>query len=386
MNSKKVTEFNTILRNNDLLRYLESVKIRGATDIQKEAIPRLLEKNHCIVQGKTGSGKTYSYLLPLISRLKDNEYQIPSSSPRAVIVAPTRELALQIFSVAKDISHFAKLRIRKLVGGDKGKSLAQLKTSFIDVLITTPDRALRIFKNKELKTDICEFIVFDEADQLLEPSFKKTVGELVTQFKKETGVFLVSASAPKDYLEWVESYFPNNKFEIVGKGEENILSHKVQSFNIRCEEDSKNFLLKSFVKKQGKSNGVVFTGNKARAKKAYELVKELNKDKAYVLHKDLEVKERVEVVEKFKKKGGILVATDIFARGMDINHLEWVLNYDLPSEPDYYLHRSGRVGRAGKSGKVFNFVTSNDKFRQKNINEALIIQGRNDLRIKNNKK
>ena len=93
------------------------------------------------------------------------------------------------------------------------------------------------------------------------------------------------------------------------------------------------------------------------------------------------MRERIQVVKNFRAKGGVMIATDVFARGIDIGHLEWVLNFDLPSAPDYYLHRSGRVGRAGKSGRVFNFVTSKDESRRQLINEALVIQGRNDLKI-----
>lgn len=385
MNSKKVSEFGKLISNPNLLDYLSSVSIKKPTQVQSDCIPKLLGKGHFTVQGRTGSGKTFGYLLPIAQRLKELELEKTEdlvACPKVVIMLPTRELALQIFGVAKEISHFAKLRIRKLVGGDKGRSLNSLYNSKIDILITTPDRCLRAFKNKELSVDSLKYLVFDEADQLLENSFRKTVGELAKTVTNETmQVFLISASRPVDFPQIIEESFPGKKFVVIGKGEENVLNHKVATYNISLENDDKFIYVKSFVKKQNKRNGLIFAGNKARAKKVYELLKESGQEKLFVLHKDLEIKERVAIVDKFRKVGGTLVATDIFARGIDITHLQWVLNFDIPSEADYYLHRSGRVGRAGRAGDVFNFISSKDGHRQRRINEELVIQGRTDLKI-----
>jgi superfamily II DNA/RNA helicase len=385
MNSKKVSEFEKLISNQKLREYLKSVSIDKPTQIQLDCIPKILEEGNFAVQGVTGSGKTLGYLLPIIQKLKDLEAEYQSeliAHPKVIILLPTRELALQIFSVAKGISHFAKLRIRKLVGGDKGKSLDSLYSSQIDILITTPDRCLRSFKNKELHAKSLKYLVLDEADQLLEPSFQKTVAELTGIVKSnDMQVYLVSASRPTGYMRIIEGFFPQVKFETIGKGEENVLNHSVKTYNFSLEEEDKFVYVKEFVEKQDTRNGLIFIGNKARSKKVFELIEETGHKKVFLINKDLEVKERIAVVDKFRKVGGILVATDIFARGIDIPHLEWVLNFDIPSEPDYYLHRSGRVGRAGKSGNVFNFITPRDGRRQKKINDALATQGRSDLQI-----
>jgi len=385
MNSKTVPEFGKLISNQNLLDYLSSVSFKRPTQVQNDCIPKLLGKGDFTVQGRTGSGKTLGYLLPIIEKLKEREQENAEdlvACPKTIILLPTRELALQIFGVAKGVSHFAKLRIRKLVGGDKGRSLNSLYNSQIDILVTTPDRCLRAFKNKELSADSMNYLVFDEADQLLEPSFKKTVWEIAkTVSNPDMQVFLISASRPVDFPTIIEESFPGRKFEVIGKGEENVLNHKVSTYNLSLENDDKFIYVKSFVKKQNKRNGLIFAGNKARAQKVYEILEETGQEKLFVLHKDLDIKERVAVVDKFRKNGGTLVATDIFARGIDITHLQWVLNFDIPSEADYYLHRSGRVGRAGRSGDVFNFITSKDGHRQRRINEELLIQGRSDLKI-----
>jgi len=194
-------------------------------------------------------------------------------------------------------------------------------------------------------------------------------------------VALFSASRPLNFEEIVQSYFPHMKFTNIGSGEENVLNHKVKTFNVAVEENQKFSYAESFINEQNKKNGIVFVGNKSRAKRLHDEITKTGMKKVFLIHKELEVRERIQVVQNFRAKGGVMIATDVFARGIDIGHLEWVLNFDLPSAPDYYLHRSGRVGRAGKSGRVFNFVTSKDDFRQKLINESLIVQGRNDLKI-----
>ncbi len=390
MSSKKVSGFNALISNQEILKYLKSVSIFKPTPVQKKSIKPFIQGGNYSVQGRTGSGKTLAYLLPIIEKLKEFETQSSEdlvAHPKVVILLPTRELALQVFSVTKEISHFAKLRVRKLVGGDKGKSLQGLFKSKIDILVTTPDRCLRAFRNKELKSSSLKYFVYDEADQLLEPSFRKTVSAINDSISNHAkNIFLVSATMPLNFDEIISEFFPERKFTFLGQDEQNTIGHNIKTFNHFVEEDDKFFYVKGFVKRLNNTNGLIFTGNKARAHKLNEvLLEEKSKKPCYLLHKDLEVKERKKIVEDFKATGGILVATDIFARGIDLNHLEWVLNFDIPSDADYYLHRSGRVGRAGRSGNVFNFITSRDGKRKNRINETLVNQGRRDLRISTRK-
>lgn len=386
MSSKKVSEFEKIIDNKKLLEYVEKQNFKRPTSIQAKAIPALLKDGNCQIQGKTGSGKTLAYLLPVIAKIKELEAESEienEGEPRAIILFPTRELAMQVFAITKDLSHYAKLRIRKVVGGDKGKSLKSVFKSKIDILITTPDRCLRALNNKELRTNNLKYFVFDEADQLLEDSFKATVGKIARKLTNtDLKIHLVSASRPRNFDEIVKEVFPGKVFTTIGKGEENALNHKVNTYNLSVEEEGKFLLANEFIKKQDKVNGLIFVGNKARSKKLFaQLEQEFANRKIFLLHKDLESKERAAITNEFRKSGGILVATDIFARGIDIPHLQWVLNFDLPSAADYYLHRCGRVGRAGRAGDVFNFITSRDTVRQKNINSVLGTQGRSDLKI-----
>jgi len=382
-----VNKFKTLIDNSELIEYLDSSKVnlKSPTNIQKLAIPKLNTDGNYIIHGKTGSGKSLAFLLPIFSKLKElenNNFSANTARPLCVVMAPTRELTLQLFELAKEMSHFCKLRVRKLVGGDKGNKLDILFSSKMDILVCTPDRLLKAVKNKELFLSDLQILALDEADQLLENSFSESMTnlfELIDLFK--TKIYLISATSADNYAQALNTYFENIKFETIGKGFENKIGHNIRTFNINTNEDDKFHLLKSFIKKTNKSNGIVFTGNRHRAIKAYELLSEQPDSPTYLIHKEMSIKERKESLEAFRKTGGIIIATDILARGVDITHLHWVLNFDLPSASEYYLHRTGRVGRAGKKGDVYNFITQHDLLRKKKINIALTSQGRHDLKL-----
>ncbi|MGE3725877.1 MAG: DEAD/DEAH box helicase [Candidatus Sericytochromatia bacterium] len=385
MNSKKVTEFADIITNTDLLAYLASVFISVPTPIQVDCIPKLMGPGHFTVQSHTGTGKTLGYLLPLVSQLKASESKDDvriNGSPRAVIVAPTRELAGQIFSVVKDISHHAKLRVRKLVGGDKGKSLKSMFSMPMDILVTTPDRCLRSLKNRELSKASLKYLILDEADHLLEPSFKSIMQQMASELQDtDFQLFLVSATRPAQFTETIQSFFPALTLQAIDATQGNTAEMRIDIFNLAVEEKEKFIYVKDFLRQQKHRNGVIFTGSKLRAQRLAEELLAAGQKNMFLLHKDLEIKDRAEVIANFRKKGGVLIATDIFARGIDIPHLQWVLNFDLPSEPYYYLHRNGRVGRLDREGDVYNFITSKDAERIERINKALVTQGRTDLKI-----
>jgi superfamily II DNA/RNA helicase len=385
MNSKKVTEFADIITNTDLLAYLASVFISVPTPIQVDCIPKLMGPGHFTVQSHTGTGKTLGYLLPLVSQLKASESKDDvriNGSPRAVIVAPTRELAAQIFSVVKEISHHAKLRVRKLVGGDKGKSLKSMFSMPMDILVTTPDRCLRSLKNKELSKASLKYLILDEADHLLEPSFKSIMQQMAFELQDtDFQLFLVSATRPAQFTETIQSFFPALTLQAIDATQGNTAEMRIDIFNLSVEEKEKFIYVKDFLRQQKHRNGVIFTGSKLRAQRLSEELLAAGQKNMFLLHKDLEIKDRAEVIANFRKRGGILIATDIFARGIDIPHLQWVLNFDLPSEPYYYLHRNGRVGRLDRDGDVYNFLTSKDAERIERINKALVTQGRTDLKI-----
>ncbi len=362
--------------------FLKENSLKQPTEVQSKSIPPLLKGEDVSVLAQTGSGKTLAYTMPLFHRLKMNDDDIPMESqfgaPRGIILTPTRELNHQVFKVSKSVAHHAKLRVRTLVGGDKGKRSRRLNEEAFDILISSPGRLLSSLERKEISAELLEMIIFDEADQLLDMGFSrelKKINELIAKQKIDFQVALFSATWPAQYQNFLADIFPSRQFkEVVCQGGVQ-LKRNIETYNIHCGAREKKNLLNAFLKEQGKGTGVVFVNRKEDVLKILEEVKkEFPRRKVNALHGGLSQGERKKAFEEFRNKGGILLASDIAARGLDIDSLGWVLNYDLPFEAVYYIHRCGRTGRAGKLGRVYNFVTAGDSKLMGRINEAILSQ------------
>lgn len=364
--------------------FLKEASLKTPTEVQSKSMTPLIKGESVSVLAQTGSGKTLAYALPLFHRLKltdDNiEMDEQFGAPRAIIVTPTRELNQQVFKVMKSVAHHAKLRVRTLVGGDKGKRSRQMNEDAFDILVTSPGRLLSALERKEVSPKLLELMVFDEADQLLDMGFSKDIKKIQEQIFEVNRaaipqVALFSATWPAQYQNFVSEVFANNQFkEVICQGGVQ-LKRNIETFNIYLGPKEKERLLEEFLKGEAKGTGVIFVNRKEDAVTLTTFIRETyKKKKVYELHGNQLPKERKDAMATFREKGGILVATDIAARGIDITDLSWVLNYDLPFEAVYYIHRCGRTGRAGRQGKVYNFVTSADLNLMVRINEAILNQ------------
>ncbi len=388
-NLKSLKNFQDYFENQELIQYFEEHKILELTDVQKKIIPDFkLGKNLDIV-APTGSGKTLSYLLPLFELLKiDEEFQATFDrpefeknqgkfgAPRAVIITPTRELATQVFTVAKSLSHFLKLKIRKFVGGDKTPQSQQLQRLEIDVVISTPGRLSEALKKKELNVKFTKYFILDEADQLLEMGFHKELENIYHSMDHSlVHLALLSATRPDRFVEFRNKAFNKHQFhfyEIYGL---NKVHTHVKSFNVFVHEKEKLEMLQTLLANEAKGKGVVFVNQQKSVSSVLEfLVKTFPQWKFLGLHGELLPEERSKILKEFVHKKVILVATDIVARGMDVPDLRWVVNFDLPFEAIYYVHRAGRVGRLKREGEVYNFVTAKDGLIVKRINQAILSQ------------
>jgi superfamily II DNA/RNA helicase len=321
-----------------------------------------------------------SYVLPLFDRIKENDDDIPEETqigaPRAIILTPTRELNFQVFKVLKSVAHHCKLRIRQLKSGDKGGSARNLREQAFDILVTGVGSLEEAIKRKEIKTDLLEFFILDEADQLLDLGFGKSIARIVKGMKSENYcVGLFSATWPKGYKDFVESTFEGHKLKELALREGHHLVSTIETYNVYLGAREKPDMLHAFCQTKAKGTGVIFANTKERATFVADHLREhFPRRKIWLLHGELKPRERKQAYLNFVDYGGILVSTDITARGMDIKELKWVLNYDLPFEAIYYLHRAGRTGRMGSRGRVFNFVTAADKNIIGRINESILSQ------------
>lgn len=368
----------------DINSFLKESKFKEATEVQKKAIPFTLEDQNISVLAQTGTGKTLAYALPLFERIKRNDEDIPMESqvgaPRGIIMTPTRELNTQVTKVLKSVAHHCKLRIRHLIGGDAGKRSRKISEEAYDILVCSPGRLKSALERGEVKADILESLIFDEADQLLDMGFAKDIGSVLSQVKKALKghypqIALYSATWPPQYSNFVKETFQGVSFQdVVCQGGVQ-LKRNIETFNIQLGVKDKKNLLIEFLKSQGKGMGVIFFNKKDELLILGEFVKtNYPRRKFHILHGALSLNERRGAFKEFQEKGGVLLASDIAARGLDIDNLAWILNYDLPFEAVYYVHRCGRTGRAGRTGKVFNFVTPSDLKLIKRINEAIVSQ------------
>jgi superfamily II DNA/RNA helicase len=382
----KGQSFVEIFEREAIRSFLREKAFERPTPVQTQVPGPFREVDLCVL-APTGSGKTLSYLLPMMDWVKTLEERDGLSQekakPRAIIFAPTRELTTQITQVAKELAHHTKLRVRQVEGHTATKSAREAYVRPIDILITAPGRALKDIRSGKLSLEALEVIVFDEADQMLDTSFMsdlKPLMELVEKTRPESRVHLFSATMGPSFDKLREQVF-SRKFRELRVESAHHLSVKLETFNIYVTAKEKRPMLETFLKREAKGPGVIFVNTKKNVQEIETFLKESSLNlQLVVLHGEMDPKERREAHRSFKEGGSLLLATDIAARGLDQAELQWVLNYDLPFDPVYYVHRCGRVGRQGRTGLVYNFVSVQDLELIEKINEAIERQTALDLR------
>ncbi len=372
--------FEKVLSHPQVLAFLEEHKLKSPTPIQTQVIPDLIKGKSVNVIAKTGSGKTLSFALPVCELLKQDEENFPMGDkkeflgkPRALILAPTRELGLQLHKVFKSIAHHAKMRVRLLAGGEGAKTNHLLARDVIDILIATPGRLSSALKKKELNLKNVKYLIMDEADQLLDMGFRRDLVNIYGSTDASlVHVGLFSATHSENLDEFCKTVFNDIEFNNYNSQEKNKLTQSVRTFNIYVTDKEKNAMTEAFIKNQAKGRGIIFVNKHETVDALFlELGEKFSKMKFHALHGEMEAKDRKKNYDRFLKEGGILISTDITARGMHIDDLVWIMNYDLPFEAVYYIHRCGRVGRMSNEGFAYNLVTPKDINIVNRINEAI---------------
>lgn len=370
----------------DFNPFYKEAGIREPNMVQKKIIPKIIEEKSVLCVAQTGTGKTLAYALPiaeLIKCIEDEEgLSRKKSKPYAVIIAPTKELVVQIEQVFKDISHHVKLRTRSLIGGQRNKMTKSLKEESYEILVATPNKLLKLVKNKEVYLNEMRYLVFDEADTLFDMGFKKDIEGLLHNVKyDQTAIHLFSATLPQTVEDFLITHFKKKELEKVTFSESHKVQGKIETYNIYVSPKEKLFMVQAFIEKTAKGRGIIFANQKNHVNEIDAfLKKEMPTLKYRILHGDLTQKERLAAHKSFvDKKTQILIATDVAARGIDIKDLKWVFNFSLPRSAEFYLHRSGRTARAGKKGMVYNLVTHFDSKMIGFINEAIKKQSNLDL-------
>jgi ATP-dependent RNA helicase DeaD len=324
--------------------------------IQETAIPLILQGKDVVGQAHTGTGKTAAFGLPILQQIK------PGGPVQVLILAPTRELAVQ---VTDEITRFAKytgIRAATIYGGQSiNLQLDKLRRG-VQIIVATPGRLIDHIKQGSIILDDVKFVVLDEADRMLDMGFIDDIKFILFYVNDDRQTCLFSATMPPEILRLAEEYMRQNKIEHVRLNEEEITLESIDQSYLVVEEREKFKHLMDFIRRNqnAKSQTIVFAATKQRADRiAYKLRQE--GFSAVTIHGDLSQKQRDNAMHKFKRGAeDILVATDIAARGIDVPAIGNVINYDVPEDPNLYFHRIGRTARAGGEGKAISLV-SNDR-------------------------
>jgi len=351
----------------DLLKAVKACGYKNLTPIQQQAIPMIRSGADLLASAQTGTGKTAAFSLPILDALAKNTAQ--GQTIKALVLTPTRELAAQVADNMKAYSQFLSLKIGVVYGGGKMSSQTNLLKQGLDVLVATPGRLIEHLNLRNVDLSQVKHLVLDEADRMLDMGFLADIEKLMVAMKHDHQTLMFSATYSNKVKSLANQILTTPK--VVGVAKQNSTSGKVKQSVYWVSEARKRELLSELIGVNNWQQVLVFAGTKESAN---ILAKELKLDgiKATLCHGDKTQGARNKALTDFREgKVRVLVATDVAARGLDIDNLPYVVNFHLPFLAEDYIHRVGRTGRAGKSGTAISLVSPKDEKFLENI-EALI--------------
>ncbi|HHX62162.1 MAG TPA: DEAD/DEAH box helicase [Epulopiscium sp.] len=347
MNNIKFKEYGL---EEEILKALSILKFNTVTEVQQEVIPVALKNKDLIVKSQTGSGKTAAFGIPICQMIDWEE-----NKPQALILTPTRELAIQVKEDISNIGKFKRLKTIALYG--KFPFIRQQKElkQKMHVIVGTPGRVLDHIERGTLDLSAVQYVVIDEADEMLSMGFIEAVESIIRVTPKSRKTMLFSATLPEDIKRLADQYMKNPTYiEIKGTG---LTTENIQHVRYETTEKNKMELLEDITIIENPDTCIIFCNTREKvdqieqklARKGYTCEK---------IHGGMEQEDRTKVMESFKKGYfRYLIATDVAARGIDVDNITHIINYDIPEEIESYVHRTGRTGRAGKKGSAITFVT-----------------------------
>lgn len=342
-----------------ILKAVDRKGYKLATPIQRKCIPPIMTGRDLVAMARTGSGKSAAFLLPLIDKLKVRQ---PKAEIRALILSPTRELATQTFKFVREFSKFTNLVSKLIIGGESIGRDFQTITSYPDILVATPGRLAHVLVEMKQRLNNVEIVVFDEADRLFEPGFKEIeqVHEICQRLPDSKQTLLFSATMPQKLADFAKVGLKNPLF--IRLDVESNLSETLKSIHLHCNQQDKFavlvHLLKNFVDK--KQMTVVFMPTKHHIEYTKMLLDNTRLDSCYV-YSSMDPEARKINIDRFSKKNcRVMLVTDIAARGIDIPLLDIVINFNFPFKPKLYIHRVGRVARAGRFGCAISLISHDE--------------------------
>lgn len=344
-----------------IMRAIAEMGFEQPSPIQAQSIPIAVEGKDMIGQARTGTGKTASFGIPMLQRINPKDKNL-----QAIVLCPTRELAIQSANEIRKLAKFLHgIKVLPIYGGQEiSKQIRSLKSG-VQIVIGTPGRVMDHLRRHTLKPQTVDIVVLDEADEMLNMGFREDIETILGQLPEERQTMLFSATMPKPILEIAKRYL--HEPEIVKVIQKELTVPKIEQYYYEVNPRKKNEVLSRLLDMYDPSLSLVFCNTK---RKVDELVADL-KGRGYFaegLHGDMKQSQRDRVMNGFRNgRTDILVATDVAARGIDVDDVEAVFNYDVPQDDEYYVHRIGRTGRAGREGRAFTLVVGKEIYKLKDI-------------------
>lgn len=348
----------------DIVNILQGLGFKEPLSVQKEIIPRIIQGKNIAFTSMTGSGKTLAYSIPYLSKINTK------LGVQMIVVIPTRELCIQVGKEIEKICERLNINVGTIYGGRDVKGDYRTTSKKNQIIIGTPGRLIKHINNKNIKVGEVKYIVFDECDQMFAEGFEQDCVYIRKRISKNSQLVLVSATITPKFRDFLKEQIPNHDLVIVG----DIIPKDITKEKIFCEKVEKNDIIFKILKKKNPKRTIIFCNTRI---KCFNISKFLNDNKynAKALSGDFEQYERIQHLNMFKSgKVNVLVTTDVAARGLDVNNLDCVIEYDISKRPEFYVHRIGRTGRNEKKGFALSLVCPEDIERIEKIENIFNIK------------
>ncbi len=346
------------------LAALQELEYRKPTEIQLKAIPQIFSGQDLMASAQTGSGKTAAYALPIIERLQTRQ-----SKPKALVLAPTRELALQVEDHFKQLGKHSTLRTVTLYGGSSYHNQARTLQRGVDIILATPGRLLDCMERKSVDLSGISVLILDEADRLMDMGFMPQIRRVIASLPKARQTLMFYATFEALVLRLAAEYLVNPA--TIRVNTKQVEPKDIDQRMYHVSEFGKDELLLKLIQEHEMSSVLVFTRTRRKAAWVKSRLRAANVQ-AEEIHSDISQSEREITLSRYREGAfPVLVATDVAARGLDIPSISHVINYDLPTSPEDYVHRVGRTGRAGRAGVALSFVAEGENFMVRDIEKVI---------------
>ncbi|WP_237265219.1 DEAD/DEAH box helicase [Thermoplasma sp. Kam2015] len=338
--------------NDDLKADLERIGFVEMTAVQEQAMSPALDGKDLIIRSKTGSGKTAAYLVPILNMIGRGR------KPRALVVLPTRELAIQVNGVAERLGRRSRIRSTVIYGGSSMSRQIESLEKGTDIIVGTPGRILDLHDRGFLDLSAIRYFVLDEADVMLDMGFIDDIRKIMSFLNEEKQTFILSATMPEEIVEMASDFMHDPTTIMVDSDE--VTVKEIDHYYTITKRNRKLQALQNYLKTYGPQKTIIFSRTKAGTKMVCDFL--LNKGyNAVMINGDMSQSQREKAMYLFRNRVEYLVATNVAARGIDIRDVTDIINFDLPDDPKVYVHRVGRTARLGSDGRAFSIVEENQK-------------------------